>query len=82
MGSRLEHDDFFFEEQVVGYFEDHCPSGSGQYRYMPFRGLGHLRLAQALFSSGSQRCYFLTEGEKRYFNVLSMASRVLQVSFE
>jgi hypothetical protein len=81
MRSGSEHNEFFFEEHAVGYFEDHCPFSPGQYPYMPFRGLGHFRLVQALASSGSQRCYYVTEGEKHYFTILSIASYgVLQVA--
>lgn len=80
-GFRSEHAAFFFEEYAVGYFEDERPSSPGQYRYMPFRGPGHWRLAQALASSGSQSCYHVTQGEKHYFTVLSIASYgILQVS--
>jgi hypothetical protein len=71
---------FFFEEHAVGYFEDQYPSSPGQYRYMALRGMGHYRLGQALASFGSQRCYYLTEGEKHTFTVLRMKSSILQVS--
>jgi len=81
MRSGSEHNEFFFEEHPVGYFEDQLPSSPGQYRYMPYRGWGHLRLGQALVSSGSQRCYYVIEGKARYFTVLTIASYgVLQVS--
>ena len=74
MHSGSEHKEFFFEEHAVGYFEDQLPSSPGQYRYMPFRGPGHLRLVEAFASSGSQRCYYVIEGEKRYFTVLKTPS--------
>jgi len=74
MHSGSEHKEFFFEEHAVGYFEDQLPSSPGQYRYMPFRGPAHLRLVEALASSGSQRCYYVIEGEKRYFTVLRTPS--------
>jgi hypothetical protein len=48
---------------------------------MPFRGLVHLRLVQALASSGPQHCYYIAEGEPRYFVVERIPSlHVLQVS--
>jgi hypothetical protein len=34
---------------------------------MPFRGPGHLRLGQALASTGPQRCYYFVEDEAHYF---------------
>ncbi|HVR24156.1 MAG TPA: hypothetical protein VMU26_12655 [Candidatus Polarisedimenticolia bacterium] len=74
MHSSLEHNEFFFEEHAVGYFEGQVSSSPGPYRYMPYRGNGHLRLGQALASSGSQRCYYVIEGEKNYFTVLSITS--------
>ena len=74
MHSGSGHKEFFFEEHAAGYFEDQLPSSPGQYRYMPFRGPGHLRLVEALASSGSQRCYYVIEGEKHYFIVLKNPS--------
>ena len=76
-----ERNRFFLGTEVVGYFEDQLPSSPGLYRYMPFRGLGHLRLVQALASSGPQHCYYVAEGEPRYFVVQRIPSlHVLQVS--
>jgi hypothetical protein len=76
-----EDTQFFFGEDSVGYFEDQLPSSPGEYRYMPFRGVGHFRLVQALASSGSQRCYYLTAGEKHHFTVARISSlHVLDVS--
>jgi hypothetical protein len=69
-----EHKRFFFEEHAVGCFEDQLPSSPGQYRYMPSEGPGHLRLVEALASSGSQRCYYVIEGKKHYFIVLNKPS--------
>jgi hypothetical protein len=39
--------EFFFEESVVGYFEE-PPSSPGRLNYMPYRGIGYHRLIQAL----------------------------------
>jgi hypothetical protein len=65
---------FFFGEQPAGCFEDQFPLSSGQYRYKPLDGPGHHRLIKALSSSGPQRCYYLSEGRRHYFMVLSTAS--------
>ena len=72
---------FFLGTEVVGYFEDQLPSSPGLYQYMPFRGLGHLHLGQALASRGLQRCYYIVEGEAHYFIVERIPKpHTLQVS--
>ena len=72
---------FFFGHQVVGYFEDQPPSSAGEYRYMPFRGLGHYRLGQELGRKGPQYCHYVANGETRYFTVARIPRRyVLEVS--
>ena len=81
MRSGLQQNQFFFGDEVVGYFEDQLPSSAGQYRYMPLRGSGHLHLVQALAGTGSQRCYYVVKGEKYYFIVERMPSlHILEVS--
>ena len=69
-----EQKQFFFEEQVAGCFEDQLPLSSGQYKYMPLKGLGHQYLIKALASSGPQRCFYVNEGRRHHFMVLSTAS--------
>ena len=81
MESVPERCQFFLGTEAVGYFEDQLPSSPGLYRYMPYRGPGHLRLVQALASTGPQRCYYIVEGEPRYFIAERISSlHVLQVS--
>jgi hypothetical protein len=41
---------------------------------MPLRSEAHYRLQLALKSTGPQRCYYETDGMKRYFSVLSCPS--------
>jgi hypothetical protein len=80
MHSHSGKNEFFFGEDSVRYFEGQLPSSPGEHRYMPFRGLGHLRLVQALASSGSQRCHYLASGDKHYFTVERIPGRhVLEV---
>jgi hypothetical protein len=80
MAQVSEHVEFFFEELVVGYFENRLPSSPGQYRYMPFRGQGHFRLMECL-SSGPARCHYVIDGERHYFVVERAPSlHVLQIS--
>jgi len=69
-----EHKQFFFEEQAAGCFEGQPPLSSGQYKYMPLNGPGHQYLIKALASSGPQRCFYVSEGRRHYFMVLSTAS--------
>jgi hypothetical protein len=80
MESVVERNRFFLGTEIVGYFEDQLPSCPGQYRYMPFRGPGHLRLVQALASTLPQRCYYIVEGKPHYFIAQRVSSlHVLQV---
>jgi hypothetical protein len=77
----IDRNRFFLGTEVAGYFEEQLPSAQGLYRYMPFRGPGHLRLVQALASTGPQRCYYIAEGEAHYFIAERVPSlHVLQVS--
>jgi len=69
-----EHKQFFFREQPAGCFEDQLPFSSGQYPYMPLDGPGHNALIKALASSGPQRCYYISGGERHHFVVLNTAS--------
>jgi hypothetical protein len=81
MQSNPENIQFFFGSQVVGYFEDQPPSSGGQYRYMPFRGPGHLCLVEELSRKGPQYCHYVANGETRYFTVARIPDpHVLEVS--
>ena len=83
MNSAAEHVDFFFERDVVGYFVDGMPTASGLYSYMPYRGIGHYRLVQALKSAGPQNCYYVVDGQKHGFTVVKIPSYgVLEVAFD
>ena len=80
MQSSPENVQFFFGNEVVGYFEEQPPLSAGQYRYMPFRGPGHFRLVQEL-RKGPQYCHYVADGETRYFTVERIPSMwVLDVS--
>ena len=81
MESVPEHKEFLLGAEVIGYFEDQLPSSPGLYRYTPYRGPGHLRLVQALASTGPQRCYYILKGEPHYFIAERISSlHVLEVS--
>lgn len=76
-----ENIQFLFGHDVVGHFEDDPPLSAGEYRYMPFRGSGHYRLAQELRRTGPQYCYYIDNGETRYFTVVRIPRlHVLEVS--
>ncbi len=81
MKSRPDNIEFFFGHQAVGYFDGEPPSSAGEYRYMPFRGPGHLRLAEELARKGPQYCHYVVNGETRYFTVARIPRpHVLEVS--
>ena len=80
MKSDQENIQFFFGSQAVGYFEDQPPSSAGQYRYMPFRGPGHLCLVQELARKGPQYCHYVANGETRYFTVERIPSLHMQTA--
>jgi hypothetical protein len=62
---------FYFCGQSVGYFEDaELPSKPGHYRYMPYRGVGHYRLMEALRKGEPQQCHYVVSGAKRQFTVM------------
>ena len=54
----VQHDlEFIYEGKPVGYFEEsECPTVSGRYRYMPYRGIGHYELGLALRDGKHPRC--------------------------
>jgi hypothetical protein len=73
--SNLKPKSFFFDGAPVGYFEqEQFPSQPGSYRYIPYRGIGHYRLMQALKSSGPQRCHYPIEGTQHCLAVLNCPS--------
>ena len=51
---------FAFKGQHVGYFEeiDAYPSAPGRYHYMPYRGIGHLKMIEECARAGMARCTY------------------------
>jgi len=82
MNSEQRAKTFFFQGNPVGYFEDEpLPTKPGNYRYVPYRGVGHYRLMGALKSEGPQRCYYIKDGKKLKFTVQAWVSYgLLQLS--
>ena len=73
---------FYFNGRQVGHLEStELPSKPGQYRYMPFRSVGHYEFIRALSSGNPQRCHFVVGGAKRHFLVLRLVERgVLEIA--
>jgi hypothetical protein len=75
----LKRFEFFFEGRAVGYFEEEPPLTTGEHSYVPYRGLGHFYLSEAL-SSGPQRCYFVLGNQTQFFVVRRAAElHVLEI---
>ena len=68
MAERIE---FSFQDLVVGYIEG-IPRAGERCGYMPYRGIGHLRLVEAIRSSGAQECSCVVKGERHGFVVCGM----------
>ena len=53
---------FCFADQAVGHFIEieEYPARPGRYRYMPYRGPGHLRFQEECARNGLARCAFKT----------------------
>jgi len=68
MGRSLQ---FSFEGAPVGYFEESSfPREPGEYRYMPFRSIGHYNLVRAL-AHGPAVCRFVSTDDTYEFRVSS-----------
>jgi hypothetical protein len=66
--TRLE---FFVGEQAVGHFRTRgYPTVPGRYRYSPYRGVGHLRLARALRRGENPICWYKRRRRKVAFVVI------------
>ncbi|HYH67497.1 MAG TPA: hypothetical protein VD866_22560 [Urbifossiella sp.] len=62
--------DFFLNGLPVGRFDQpDGPTGSGRYRYDPYRGAGHLRLQEQLRAGTAPRCEYDATGERVSFVV-------------
>ena len=71
MGRELQ---FSFDGAPVGYFEEPSyPREPGEYRYMPFRGIGHYNLGRAL-ADGPALCRFV-DANDTYDFVVSLRPR-------
>lgn len=68
------HSDFFFGNEVVGYFVVNPPTHSGRFVYMPYRGPGHFHLGAALKNAGPQQCHYVADGKRKTFKVIRIPS--------
>jgi hypothetical protein len=67
MNQKLE---FFLSGSPVGYFEGAAyPRIPGRYRYMPYRGRGHLEMIEAVRSGEHPQCSFIDSDGQREFVV-------------
>jgi len=49
--------DFSYDGLTVGYFEDErLPLARGDYRYMSYRGFGHLKMVESVRAGKPARC--------------------------
>ena len=65
---------------VVGGFLGNWPRGDGAYRYIPCRGLSHLRMGECLRANGSARCSYECDGRKVSFTVVAVKYGRLQLA--
>jgi len=64
--------EFGFQGMPVGVFQEpEYPRTSGRYRYMRYRGPGHLRMGQALLK-GPAQCSYKAGWRRRKFTVKSV----------
>jgi hypothetical protein len=67
MNQKLE---FFLSGSPVGYFEGaEYPRTPGRYKYMPYRGPGHLGMIEAVRSGKHPRCSFVDSDGRQEFVV-------------
>lgn len=61
--------DFSYDGKVAGRFTSvpAFPKHAGSYRYMPYRGPGHLLLQRECASRGNARCSYSVSGRKVEF---------------
>ena len=64
---------FFFKGRAVGRFAEY-PTCSGDYSYMPYRSVGHLRLLEVKKQGGSPLCTFRATGLEVSFVVEEILS--------
>jgi hypothetical protein len=70
--------EFMFEGNPVGFFEGpQAPRFAGLYRYMPYRGYGHLRMVTEVSRGRSPRCYFDATGKRTWFTVKALPEKRL-----
>jgi hypothetical protein len=61
---------FMFKGMPVGHFEEsEYPRRDGRYRYMPYRGPGHLQMQTELRNSARAECHYEFGGERVTFAV-------------
>jgi hypothetical protein len=73
--------EFAYEGREVGCFDEAtCPHSEGQYRYVPYRGIGHYALTLALRTGKCPRCTMCRHPEMSFAVRSSPERGVLQLS--
>ena len=73
--------EFMFDGLPVGVFmEPEYPTGNGRYRYMPYRGPGHLRMQTTLDTAGEAPCYYEVGIDRVCFTVVGATSGALDLT--
>jgi hypothetical protein len=63
---------FFIDDMVVGTFEtDQYPKQDGDYKYIPYRGTGHLELQNRLKNNGTAQCKYKMNSRVMTFDVIA-----------
>ena len=56
--------EFSYDGLIVGRLEEQFPTSAGRFRYMPYRGPGHLKMGEAVRLEGAARCTFDSNGQR------------------
>jgi hypothetical protein len=67
---RMRRDFFLLGGGAIGYFEEQeYPFADGRYRYMPYRGPGHLMMQRQVRNRETSQCYYEDNGRRVSFRV-------------
>jgi hypothetical protein len=59
-----------YDGSPVGYFaRSEFPRAPGRYRYVPYRGPGHLEMQKQCEAGATPRCYYIISGGRVSFTV-------------
>jgi hypothetical protein len=62
--------EFYINDMVVGTFEgNRYPVQDGEYKYMPYRGPGHLEMQNRLKKDGKAQCKYILKNKDIIFDI-------------